>query len=91
MSWPQILNLKEFHGQMVGQLLFDKAIEIAKLANASYVWLGVWEKNPRAINFYKKNGFVEFDRHIFKLGDDEQTDFMMRLDLRAATVKELIT
>lgn len=38
-------------------------------------------ENPRAISFYKKNGFVEFDKHIFKLGDDEQTDIMMKLML----------
>ena len=35
----------------------------------------------RAINFYKKNGFVEFDKHVFKLGNDEQTDIMMKLKL----------
>ena len=39
-------------------------------------------ENPRAINFYKKNGFVEFDKHIFKLGNDEQTDIMMKLKLK---------
>ncbi|MES2780754.1 MAG: GNAT family N-acetyltransferase [Bacteroidota bacterium] len=72
---------KEFHGKSVGQLLYDKAIEIANEKNAEYVWLGVWEENPRAISFYKKNGFVEFDKHIFKLGDDEQTDIMMKLKL----------
>lgn len=72
---------KEFHGKSVGQLLYDKAIEIAKQKNSDYVWLGVWEENPRAISFYKKNGFVEFDKHIFKLGDDEQTDIMMKLKL----------
>lgn len=72
---------KEFHGKNVGQLLYNKAIEVAKKKNADYVWLGVWEENPRAINFYKKNGFVEFDKHIFKLGDDEQTDIMMKLML----------
>lgn len=77
----RIYVLKEFHGQKVGQLLYNKAIEIAKQAKSNYVWLGVWEKNLRAISFYQKNGFVEFDRHIFKLGDDEQTDLMMRLDL----------
>jgi ribosomal protein S18 acetylase RimI-like enzyme len=73
---------KEFHGKSVGQLLFDKAIEVAKHKNADYIWLGVWEGNPRAINFYKKNGFVEFDKHIFKLGDDEQIDIMMKLNLK---------
>ncbi len=72
---------KEFHGKNVGQLLYDKAITIARQKNADYVWLGVWEENPRAIAFYRKNGFVEFDKHIFKLGNDEQTDIMMKLQL----------
>ncbi|MDF2438221.1 MAG: family N-acetyltransferase [Bacteroidota bacterium] len=73
--------LKEFHGKSVGQILYEKAISIAMQKNADYVWLGVWEENPRAINFYKKNGFVEFDKHIFKLGEDEQTDIMMKLKI----------
>ena len=72
---------KEFHGKSVGKLLYDKAIQIAKEKNSEYVWLGVWEENVRALGFYKKNGFVEFDKHIFKLGDDEQTDLMMKLKL----------
>jgi GNAT superfamily N-acetyltransferase len=77
----RIYVLKEFHGKKVGQVLFEKAIAMARQAHAEYVWLGVWEKNPRAIKFYMKNGFVEFDKHIFKLGHDEQTDIMMRLNL----------
>lgn len=78
----RIYVLKEFHGKKVGQVLYDKAIEIAKQKNADFVWLGVWEENPRAISFYKKNGFIEFDKHIFKLGKDEQTDIMMKLKLK---------
>jgi ribosomal protein S18 acetylase RimI-like enzyme len=78
----RIYVLKDFQGKKVGQLLYEKAIGIAKQENAEYVWLGVWEENVKAINFYKKNGFVEFDKHIFKLGDDEQTDIMMKLELR---------
>jgi ribosomal protein S18 acetylase RimI-like enzyme len=77
----RIYVLKDFHGKKVGQVLYDKAIDIATQTNTEYVWLGVWEKNSRAINFYKKNGFVEFDKHIFTLGNDEQTDIMMRLKL----------
>ena len=77
----RIYVLKEFHGKNAGQVLFEKAFEIAKQLNADYLWLGVWEENPRAINFYKKNGFVEFDKHVFKLGDDEQTDIMMKLQI----------
>jgi len=76
----RIYVLKAFHGKNVGQMLYDKSIEVARQAGAVYVWLGVWEENQRAIRFYEKNGFVPFDKHIFKLGDDEQTDIMMRLN-----------
>lgn len=77
----RIYVLKEFHGKNIGQELYQKALDSAREKNADYVWLGVWEENPRAISFYKKNGFVEFDKHIFKLGEDEQTDIMMKLKL----------
>jgi len=77
----RIYVLKEFHGKKVGQLLYQKAMDIALQRSVEYVWLGVWEENHRAVSFYKKNGFVEFDKHIFKLGDDEQTDLMMKLEL----------
>jgi ribosomal protein S18 acetylase RimI-like enzyme len=69
----RIYVLKEFHGKNVGQLLYNKAIQIARQKKADYVWLGVWEENPRVINFYRKNGFVEFDKHVFRLGNEEQT------------------
>lgn len=75
----RIYVLKEFQGIKAGQMLFEKAIQIAKQKNAGYIWLGVWENNPGAIRFYRKNGFVEFDQHIFKLGNDEQTDIMVKL------------
>ena len=80
----RIYVLKQFHGKKVGQLLYEKAMQIAEQKNAHYIWLGVWEQNPRAIAFYKKNGFVEFGKHIFKLGNDEQTDIMMKLELKDA-------
>ena len=73
---------RELQGKNVGQILYDKAIQIANQKETEYVWLGVWEENPRAINFYQKNGFVEFNKHIFKLGNDEQTDIMMKLQLK---------
>jgi ribosomal protein S18 acetylase RimI-like enzyme len=77
----RIYVTKAFHGKKVGQLLYDKAIEIAKHKKVDYVWLGVWEENRKAIHFYQKNGFFEFDKHIFKLGNDEQTDIMMKLKI----------
>ena len=78
----RIYVLNSFQGKKVGQILFDKAIQIAKEQNAEFVWLGVWEENKRAIQFYTKNGFVEFDQHVFVLGDEAQTDIMMKLQLR---------
>lgn len=77
----RIYVAKEFHGKKVGQLLYEKAIQLAKEKKSDYLWLGVWENNLRAINFYTRNGFIEFDKHIFKLGNDEQTDIMMKLKL----------
>lgn len=78
----RIYVAQAFHGKQVGQVLYDKAVQVAKHKKADYIWLGVWEQNPRAIQFYKKNGFVEFDKHIFQLGNDKQTDIMMKLKLK---------
>ncbi len=74
----RIYVLGDYHGKRVGQALYEKAMDIAQQHQVNYVWLGVWEENPRAINFYQKNGFVAFDKHVFKLGTDEQTDIMMK-------------
>ncbi|MBX9448916.1 MAG: GNAT family N-acetyltransferase [Taibaiella sp.] len=81
----RIYVLKDFHGKKAGQLLYGKALEIARQLNADYIWLGVWEQNPRAIRFYTKNGFEAFDRHIFILGDDRQTDILMKKVLEKET------
>ncbi len=75
----RIYITKAYQGKKAGQQLYEKAIQEAKNKNAEYIWLGVWEKNHKAIEFYKKNGFEVFDKHIFTLGDEEQTDLMMRL------------
>ena len=77
----RIYVLKAFLGQKIGQILFDKAIEIGREKNLEYVWLGVWEENHRAIKFYKKNGFEIFGKHDFVLGEDVQTDLLMKLKL----------
>ena len=74
----RIYVLQQYHGKKVGQVLYEKAMQVAEDKKVDYVWLGVWEENPRAIRCYQKNGFVEFDKHIFRLGDDEQTDIMMK-------------
>ena len=74
----RIYVLQEYHGKEVGVKLYEQALTIALHRKAPFIWLGVWEKNPRAIRFYQKQGFVEFDQHIFQLGDDAQTDILMK-------------
>lgn len=77
----RIYVLKEFLGQKIGQFLLNKAIEIGREKKLEYVWLGVWEDNHRAIRFYEKNGFSVFGKHDFILGDDVQTDLLMKVKL----------
>jgi ribosomal protein S18 acetylase RimI-like enzyme len=79
----RIYTLKQYHGKGQGQRLCDEAIKIAKTLNASNIWLGVWEKNPRAMAFYSKNNFKIVGTHIFKLGSDEQLDHLMVLNLNS--------
>jgi len=77
----RIYVLQSFQGTKIGKALFEKTLNIANEKNLNYIWLGVWEKNLKAIQFYTKNGFVAFDKHQFVLGNDVQTDIMMKLVL----------
>lgn len=77
----RIYVLNAYYGKKVGQLLYEKAVEVAEESGKTSIWLGVWEENPRAIRFYEKNGFVAFGSHVFKMGSDEQTDILMRMFL----------
>jgi diamine N-acetyltransferase len=77
----RIYVLSEFKGKKVGQALYEKAMQIAQQKQVKFVWLGVWEENKSAIQFYTKNGFVAFDSHVFMLGDDKQTDILMKIEI----------
>lgn len=77
----RIYVLEDYHGKKVGQLLFDKAVTIAKENNLKQIWLGVWEKNVKAIAFYTKNDFKKIAEHDFVLGNEKQTDYIMSLNL----------
>lgn len=77
----RIYVLKEFFHLKIGQILFDKALEIGRKKKLEFVWLGVWEENHRAIRFYEKNGFKVFGKHDFLLGEDVQTDLLMKLKI----------
>ena len=77
----RIYVLQEYKSKHIGKGLIEKAIEIGRDNHLNYIWLGVWENNINAIKFYEKQGFEKFDTHIFKLGEDEQIDNLMRLIL----------
>jgi len=76
----EILRLyvaKEWHGKGIAQGLMAESIALAEAQGSDQIWLGVWERNPRAISFYKKFGFVEVGDHVFPLGTDPQRDIIM--------------
>src|SRR5680860_534774 len=82
MELERIYVIKEFQGKKYGQKLLNKVLEIAKKNQMDYLWLGVWEKNERAIRFYERNGFSVTGSHPFRMGDEIQTDLIMKLPLK---------
>ena len=77
----RIYSSQEYIGKGVGKELMSASIQEAKQRGCDSIWLGVWEKNPRAISFYKQWGFKEVGTHIFHVGDDPQRDVIMELPL----------
>lgn len=77
----RIYASKEYQGKGVGKELMQATIREARQRGCDCVWLGVWEKNQRAIDFYKKWGFREVGTHLFSVGDDPQNDYVMELEL----------
>jgi len=65
------------HGRGVAQALMAESMAIARAGGADAMWLGVWERNPRAIRFYGKLGFVTCGEQTFVLGSDPQRDLVM--------------
>ena len=65
-------------GKGVGSALMQQCLAIAQERKKAVVWLGVWEHNQRAIAFYTRWGFQKFSEHVFVVGNDPQTDWMMK-------------
>ncbi len=74
-----------WQGKGIAQDLMSACIAQMEQRQVEVVWLGVWEKNPRAISFYKKLGFMEVGEHIFQLGLDLQRDIVMARSVRSTT------
>lgn len=86
-SDPDPIELKrfyiahEFHGRGVANALMRECLREARSRNFQTIWLGVWEYNHRAQRFYEKLGFKKVGEHIFILGSDPQTDWVMAKSL----------
>ncbi len=68
-------------GRGVGAALMRTCLERAAEDGYETVWLGVWEHNPRAIRFYERWGFRPVGTHVFRLGEEDQTDVVMARDV----------
>ncbi|GAA4740468.1 GNAT family N-acetyltransferase [Flavisolibacter ginsenosidimutans] len=73
--------LQEFLGKGIGALLMRACLETAREKQKTVAWLGVWEKNKRAIHFYSRWGFQKFGEWDFLLGNDLQRDWLMKKEL----------
>lgn len=77
--------LSEWHGRGVAQQLMEAILARAAQEQADYLWLGVWERNPKAIAFYRKFGLDVVGEHRFVLGTDPQLDLIMAVAISAAS------
>jgi len=77
----RIYVLSSHQGKRIGNQLLDFAINKATEDKLRYIWLGVWEHNHNAIRFYERQGFKQFSTHAFWVGNDRQTDLLMKKEL----------
>ncbi len=74
----RIYILKKYQGLGIARLMLEQVTNIAREHSFEIIWLGVWEKNEKANKIYEHWGFEKFGSHIFNLGGDLQTDFLMK-------------
>ena len=77
----RIYVLRKYYNKKTGAALMQHCLDYATNKGHDLVWLGVWERNEMAINFYKKWGFELFGSHIFRLGNDDQNDLLLKKQL----------
>ncbi|MBO0320916.1 GNAT family N-acetyltransferase [Muricauda sp. CAU 1633] len=77
----RIYVIQEHQGKKIGAQMLKEILALGKKLSKAYLWLGVWEHNPKAIRFYQRHGFQKFGEHPYYIGKDKQTDWLLRLDL----------
>jgi ribosomal protein S18 acetylase RimI-like enzyme len=87
---PMPVELARFYvegawqGRGVAQVLMAAGLQEAEDMGARTLWLGVWERNVRAIRFYEKHGLRRVGAQTFQLGHDIQIDDVMARPVRSA-------
>ena len=77
----RIYVLQEYQGFSIGKELMKLVKQIAKDEGDQVIWLQVWQQNEKAIQFYRKSGFVVYETHTFDFGKEIHQDFLLRFDL----------
>lgn len=78
----RIYALHAYIGKKVGQALMEKCLKAARNEDYEWLWLGVWQQNERAINFYHKWKFKTIGVKKFKIGNQITDDYVMALSLK---------
>ena len=85
---PSAIEIQRFyvdrsgHGTGLAQTLMSACIDVAERRGAGTLFLGVWQINAKALRFYGKQGFQVVGEQMFRMGTDEQGDFVMARPLR---------
>jgi ribosomal protein S18 acetylase RimI-like enzyme len=77
----RIYILERAKGKGVGRELLNRCIETARAKGYETLWLGVWEQNSSALNFYEKTGFAKVGELQFPYGKAVGTNYVMKIDL----------
>jgi len=77
----RIYILKEFQGNSGGKELMNVIKKMARESRYQVIWLQIWQKNEKAVQFYRKSGFVVYETTVFNFYDELHDDFLLRYDL----------
>jgi ribosomal protein S18 acetylase RimI-like enzyme len=77
----QIYLLAKFHRRGIGSELIKRGAELVRESGGDGIFLGVYEKADWGISFYQSCGFRKVGEHVFRVGQDDQTDWLMYLQL----------
>jgi diamine N-acetyltransferase len=72
---------QEWHRCGIGNALMQACVNESQRQDYQTLWLGVWEHNGRAREFYRRWNFRDVGEHVFYLGSDAQNDILMERSL----------